>query len=54
MKIILEINKTKVPIVRIFKSINKYDDMIGLPEKIKKARQAYDNLGLPDLKKYCS
>ncbi len=52
MKTVLEINKTKVPIVRIDKSLNKYDNMVLFPEKVAKAKKAFDKLGLPDLTKY--
>ena len=51
MKTLIEINKTKVPIVRIDKSLNKYDNMLLFPEKVAKAKKAFDTLGLPDLKK---
>ncbi len=52
MKTILEINKTKVPIVRIDKSLNKYDNIVLFPEKVAKAKKAFERLGLPDLKKH--
>jgi hypothetical protein len=34
MKITVELKKRKVPIVRIDKSLNKYDDKILFPEKL--------------------
>lgn len=52
MKTILEINKTNVPIVRIDKSLNKYDNRMLFPEKAAKARKAFETPGLPDLKKH--
>ena len=52
MKSVLEINKTKVPIVRIDKSLNKYDNMVLFPEKVAKAKKAFDKLGVPDLAKH--
>jgi len=51
MKTLLEVNKSKVPIVRIDKSLNKYDNQILFPEKVAKAKKAFESLGLPDLKK---
>jgi hypothetical protein len=52
MKSILELNDKKIPVVRIDKSLNKYSDVVLFPEKVKKAKQAYEKLGLPDLKKH--
>lgn len=52
MKSILELNDKKVPIVRIDKSLNKYSNVVLLPEKVEKAKQAFEQLGLPDLKKH--
>ena len=52
MKNILELNEKKVPIVRIDKSLNKYDSVVLFPEKVKKAKQAFEKFGLPDLKKH--
>ena len=51
MKSILELNEKKVPVVRVDKSLNKYSDVVLFPEKVEKAKQAFDKLGLPDLKK---
>ena len=47
MKIIKELKKRKVPIVRIDKSLNKYDDMVLFPDKLEKANQMLRNVGLP-------
>jgi hypothetical protein len=52
MKTVLEINKTKVPLVRIDKSLNKYDKMLLFPEKVAKAKKAFEKPGLPDPTKY--
>jgi len=51
MKSILELNETKVPVVRIDPSLNKYADKVLFPEKVEKAKQAFEKFGLPDLKK---
>jgi len=51
MKSILELNDKKVPVVRVDKSLNKYSDVVLFPEKVEKARQAFEKLGVPDLKK---
>ena len=51
MKNILELNETNVPVVRIDKSLNKYTNQVLFPEKVKKAKQTFEKLGLPDLKK---
>jgi hypothetical protein len=47
MKIIKEIKKRKIPIVRIDKSLNKYDDQILFPEKLEKANEMLRKVGLP-------
>ncbi len=51
MKSILELNKNKVPVVRIDKSLNKYDKVVLFPEKVKKARKDFEKFGLPDFNK---
>ena len=51
MKSILELNKKKIPVVRIDKSLNKYSNIVLFPEKVEKAKQAFEKFGLPDLKK---
>ncbi len=50
MKSILELNDKKVSVVRIDKSLNKYTNVVLFPEKVEKAKQAFEKLGLPDLK----
>jgi hypothetical protein len=52
MKSILELNDKKIPVVRIDKSLNKYSSVVLFPEKVEKAKQAFENLGIPDLKKH--
>ena len=52
MKSILELNDKKLPVVRIDKSLNKYSNVVLFPEKVKKAKQAFEKFGLPDLKKH--
>jgi hypothetical protein len=39
MKSILELNKKKVPAVRIDPALNKYDKIVLFPEKLKKANK---------------
>jgi hypothetical protein len=39
MKSILELNKTKVPAVRINPALNKYDKVVLFPEKLAKANE---------------
>jgi hypothetical protein len=51
MKKIDELNKKKVPIVRIDKSLNKYDDVVLFPEKVEKANEMLRTIGLPKIKK---
>jgi hypothetical protein len=48
MKSIPELNEKKVPVVRIDKSLNKYDNVVLFPEKVKKAKKAFEKFGLPD------
>ena len=47
MKITTELKKRKVPIVRIDKSLNKYDNIVLFPDKLEKANQMLRNVGLP-------
>jgi len=47
MKITTEIKKRKIPIVKIDKSLNKYDDVILFPEKLEKANEMLRKVGLP-------
>ena len=49
MTTIHDLNKKKVPIVRIDKSLNKYDDVILFPDKVEKANEMLRTIGLPKL-----
>lgn len=51
MKSMDELNEKKVPVVRVDKSLNKYSNVVLFPEKVEKAKEAFNKLGLPDLKK---
>jgi len=47
MKVISEIKRRKIPIVRMEKSLNKYDDKVLFPEKLKMANEMLTKVGLP-------
>lgn len=47
MKIITELRKRKIPIVRIDKSLNKYDDIVVFPDKLEKANEMLRKVGVP-------
>ena len=47
LKIISEIKKRKVPIVRIDKALNKYDDIVLFPDKLERANEMLRIVGLP-------
>jgi hypothetical protein len=47
MKITDELKKRKIPIVKIDKSLNKYDDIVLFPEKLEKANEMLKKVGLP-------
>ena len=47
MKVIAEIKKRKIPIVRIDDSLNKYDDKILFPDKLERANEMLRKIGLP-------
>ncbi|HXL56552.1 MAG TPA: hypothetical protein VN958_09865 [Chitinophagaceae bacterium] len=49
MKTILEINKKKVPAVRIDSSLDKYDNVVLFPEKLEKANEKLKKSGFPKL-----
>jgi hypothetical protein len=51
MKKIEELNKSKVPIIRIDKSLEKYKDQVLFPDKLEKANEALRVVGLPKKKK---
>ena len=43
---IKELNEKKVPVVKIDKSLDKYNDVVLFPEKLEKANQTLQRLGL--------
>jgi hypothetical protein len=45
---IKDLNKKKVPIVRIDEALNKYDDVVLFPDKLEKANEMLRKIGLPD------
>jgi len=45
--VIKEIEKRKVPIVRIDKSLNKYKNIVLFPDKLEKANEMLRTVGLP-------
>lgn len=47
MKTPTEIKKRKIPIVRVDKSLNTYDDKILFPDKLEKANEMLRKVGLP-------
>ena len=47
MKKIEELNKSKLPIIKIDKSLNKYKDKILFQEKVEKANETLKAIGLP-------
>lgn len=49
MKTMLEINKKKVPAVRIDPTLDKYDNVVLFPEKLAKANEQLKKSGFPKL-----
>ena len=49
MKKITELNDRKVPVVRIDKSLNKYEKIVLFPKKVAKANKMLREIGLPKL-----
>ncbi len=47
MKITTELKKRKVPIVKLDKALNQYDDVVLFPEKLEKANEMLRKVGLP-------
>ena len=47
MKTIEELNASKLPIVIIDKSLDKLDEVVLFPEKVKKANETIAKIGLP-------
>lgn len=52
MKTMQDINKKKVPAVRIDPSLNKYDDVTLFPDKLEKANSQLKKSGPPKAKKH--
>ena len=48
---IKQLNKSKLPVVQIDKSLEKYKDKILFPEKLEKANAMLKTVGLPKQKK---
>ena len=51
MKTIDELNKRKIPIVKIDNSLKKYKKQPLFQEKVNKANETLKNIGLPKLEK---
>ncbi len=49
MKTMLEINKKKVPAVRIDPSLDKYDNIVLFPDKLAKANGQIKKSGFPKM-----
>lgn len=47
MKNIDELNRSKLPVVKIDKSLSKYRDKVLFKEKVEKANEALKSIGLP-------
>jgi hypothetical protein len=47
MKKITELNEKKTPVVRIDKSLNKYEEVVLFPNKVRKANKMLREIGLP-------
>jgi hypothetical protein len=47
MKKITELNETKTPVVRIDKSLNKFEKVVLFPSKVRKANKMLREIGLP-------
>jgi hypothetical protein len=47
MKITTELKKRKIPIVKVDKLLNKYDEIVLFPEKLEKANEMLRKVGLP-------
>jgi hypothetical protein len=47
MKVITEIKKRKIAIVRVDDSLKEYDDKILFPDKLEKANEMLRKIGLP-------
>ena len=49
---IKELNKSKTPIIRIDKSLDKYDGKILFPESLEKTNEILQKIGLPKSNKH--
>lgn len=47
MKTVKELNESKVPIVILDKSLDKLNEVVLFPEKVKKAKETIEKIGLP-------
>jgi hypothetical protein len=47
MNVTAEIKKRKIPIVRVNRLLNEYDDKILFPDKLEKANEMLRKVGLP-------
>ena len=47
MNVTAEIENLKIPIVRVEKSLNKYDDKVLFPDKLEKANEMLRKTGIP-------
>lgn len=47
VKTIEELDQSKVPIIRVDGSLNKYDNQVLFPEKVETANKALRTIGLP-------
>jgi len=48
MKVTNELKKRKIPIVKIDKSLDKYDNQVLFPDKLEKANEMLKRTGLPN------
>ncbi len=46
---IKELNKKKVPIVKIDQSLDKFNEVVLFPDKLEKANEMLRTIGLPEL-----
>jgi len=51
MRTIKELNKKKVPVVRIDNTLDKYNDVVLFQEKVDKANEMLRTVGLPKTNK---
>lgn len=50
MKTVKNLNDKKLPAVHIDKSLNQYDDKVLFPDKVAKANEMLEKIGLPNSK----